>query len=92
VNKYECVVLCVVSISLAIVLSVMAFVIPLTRSVDKLTETLSQPGVTDIVRMDSMTITDPNTGATVELVRPDVTVNSRLLDVFLGIMASESGR
>ena len=90
-SKYDCITICVVSVALTIVISVMAFTIPLRDSVNKLTDALSQPGISDRMEMDSLTITSPD-GVSVTIDNLDVTVNSRLLDIFLGIAASESGK
>ena len=90
-SKYDCITVCVVSVALAIVLSLVAFVTVAKTSIDGLTEALSQPGIVDRMEMDSLTITSPD-GVSVTIDNLDVTVNSRLLDIFLGIAASESGR
>ncbi len=90
-SKYDCIALCVISVSIAIFLSVIAVVTVLKTSVDGLTEALSQPGISDRMEMDSLTIMSPD-GVAITIDNLDVTVNSRLLDTFLGIAIPESGR
>ena len=90
-SKYDCITVCVVSVALAFVFSVMCVVIPLRDSVNNLTDALSQPGISDRMEMDSLTITSLD-GVSVTIDNLDVTMNSRLLDIFLGAAAVESGR
>jgi len=87
-SKYDCITVCFVAVALAIVLSVMCVVMPLRDSANNLIEALSQPGISDRMEMDSLTITSPD-GVSVTVDNLDVTVNSRLLDIFLGIAATE---
>jgi len=90
-SKYDCIIVCVISVALTIVFSVMCVVIPLRDSANKLIDALSQPGISDRMEMDTLTITSPD-GVSVTIDNLDVTVNSRLMDIFLGIAASESSR
>jgi hypothetical protein len=65
----------------------MAVFIPITQSVDKLTEALSQPGDSRI-KIDSVTF-ETKSGDAFELKDIEATSNSRMIDYLLGVVVSE---
>ncbi len=90
-SKYDCITVCVVSISLAILLSVIIVLAVAKTSIDGLTEVLSDPGSPTRIEMEHITITGPD-GVSFDIDGFDATANSRLIDILTGLAISEGGQ
>jgi len=87
-SKYDCIVVCVITVALSLLLSVIAITIPLQRSITDLSDALSQPGIPTRVEIEHMTITAPD-GVSFEINGFDATANSRLVDILTGLVVAE---
>ena len=87
-SKYDCIAVCVISISLAILLSIISVIMVAKTSIDSLTDALSQPSIPTRVEIEHMTIVAPD-GVSFEINGFDATANSRLIDILTGLVISE---
>ena len=86
-SKYDCIAICVVSVAIALLLSVIAVMVPLSKSLTDLSDALSQPGIPTRVEIEHMTITTIE-GVSFEINGFDATANSRLIDIITGLAIS----
>ena len=86
-SKYDCIAICVAIVAVSLVLSVIAFTIPIRDSIEDLSDALSQPGIPTRVEIDHMTITNVE-GVSFEINGFDATANSRLIDIITGLAIS----
>ena len=89
-SKYDCVAICVIAVALSLLLSVIAVIVPLSKSLTDLSDALSQPGIPTRVEIDHMTITNVD-GVSFEVNGFDATANSRLIDIIMGLAIAEEG-
>ena len=87
-SKYECIAICVAVLAISLVLSVIAFTIPIRDSIKDLSDALSQPGIPTRVEIEHMTIAAPD-GVSFEINGFDATANSRLIDILTGLAIAE---
>ena len=87
-SKYDCIAICVIALAISLVLSVIAIMVPLSKSLTDLSDVLSQPGIPTRIEIDHMTITAPD-GVSFEVNGFDATTNSRLIDIITGLAISE---
>jgi predicted PurR-regulated permease PerM len=81
-NTKECVAICVAVIVVGLVFGLLSVVIPITRSLDQLTEVLSQENNSRVI-IDTLTFTT-KAGDTFEFKNLDATANSRMIDILIG--------
>ena len=87
-SKYDCIAICVIAAAVSLLLSVIAFTIPIRDSITDLSDALSQPGIPTRVEIEHMTITTPD-GVSFEINGFDATANSRLIDILTGLAIAE---
>jgi len=87
-SKYDCIAICVVAVAISLLLSVIAIMVPLQKSLTDLSDALSQPGTPTRVEIEHMTITSLD-GVSFEINGFDATANSRLIDIIIGLAISE---
>jgi len=86
-SKYVCIAICVVVIAISLLLSVIAVMVPLQKSLSDLSDALAQPGIPTRVEIEYMTITTIE-GVSFEVTGFDATANSRLIDIITGLSIS----
>ena len=87
-SKYDCIAICVVAVVVSLLLSVIAVMVPLSKSLTDLSDILAQPSISTRVEIEHMTITAPD-GVSFEINGFDATANSRLIDILMGLAIAE---
>ena len=86
-NTRDCIVACFGILAAALLIAAAI----ISSNVTDLTEAISQPGIQDRVELAGITITTED-GTTIKLDDVDITVNSRMIDIWLGAVVADVAR